>query len=265
MHLPIMHTLHLPFSRRFLPAFALPHRRLLAIASCAATTMSSPLVSPTLAAQESQRVPTGVISGSIYGQVSNPRGDFGANTGTGGGGGGTLLIRLDPSSIINLRTDLSFVTYGRSTRRIPLSGTGGLVKLDLTTTNNIASFVTGPQLLGPTGVFTPYAAALGGFSVFWTQSSVEGSSNDNQPFASTTNSSDAVLAYGGAAGLYIRVANGSRPIRLDLGARVLRHDNVKYLNNDRVADAFQNDRDPIPLRGRADFVTYQIGVHAILW
>ena len=230
-----------------------------------AIALTALLYGGTLAAQESPRVLTDRLSVGAYAQGSDPRGDFGKNTGTGWGAGGTAVLRLDPAAIINLRADLSFLTYGNSSRRIPLAGTGGLVKLDLKTSNNIASFVTGPQLLGPTGAIMPYVAALGGFSVFWTQSSVEGTSNDNEPFASTTNSSDAVLAYGGAAGLYIRVANGSRPVRIELGARILRHDNVSYLNDDRVRDAFENNRDPIPVRGRADFVTYHAGVSVVVW
>ncbi len=212
-----------------------------------------------------QRRPvTGRFSASGHLQVSEPRGEFGANTGNGYGLGGTALLRLDPAGLTNLRADLGFLTYASSTRRVPLAGTGGLVKLDLRTSSNIVSVVGGPQLLGPSGVFMPYASALGGFSVFWTESSVEGSQN-NAAFASTKNSSDVAAAYGGAAGAYIRVYNGERPVRLDLGARFLRHDNVKYLNDKRVQEAFTQNRDPIPVRGRADFVTYYLGANVILF
>jgi hypothetical protein len=207
--------------------------------------------------------PSGRGSIGIHLQVSEPKGEFGQNTGNGFGFGGYVLTRLDPNSIVNLRGDVSFLMYGSSTRRIPLSGTGGLIQLDLRTTSNIVSVVTGPQLLGPTGTFTPYATALGGFSVFWTSSSIEGSSNENDPFATTTNASDAVWAYGGAVGSYIRVSNGKNPVRIDLGARFLRHDDVRYLNADRVRDAYTNDRPPVPIRGRADFVTYYLGINAI--
>jgi hypothetical protein len=227
--------------------------------------LAGSLLGTALSAQEAPRVLTGRLAGSVYGQGSDPQGDFGKNTGAGWGGGGSLVLRLDPASIINLRADVSFLTYGNENRRIPLAGTGGLIQLNLRTSNNIVSVVTGPQLLGPTGPIMPYVSALGGFSVFWTESTVEGTQDVSTPFASTTNSNDAALAYGGAAGLYIRVATGSRPIRIDLGARVLRHDNVKYLTDDRVREAFENDRDPIPLRGRADFVTYYAGVNVILW
>lgn len=207
--------------------------------------------------------PSGRGSVGVHFQLSEPKGGFGQNTGHGFGVGGYVLIRLDPNSIANIRSDLSFLTYGSSTRRIPLSGTGGLIQLNLRTTSNIVSFVAGPQLLGPTGTFTPYATALGGFSVFWTASAIEGSNNEQDPFATTTNASDAAWAYGGAVGGYIRVRNGRNPVRIDLGARFLRHDDVRYLNADRVRDAYTNDRLPVPIRGRADFVTYYVGINAI--
>ena len=207
--------------------------------------------------------PSGRGSFGVHFQVSEPKGEFGQNTGTGFGVGAYALMRLDPSAITNLRADLSLLTYGSTTRRIPLSGTGGLVQLDLRTTSSIMSVVAGPQLLGPAGAFTPYATALGGFSVFWTGSEIEGSNNQNAPFATTTNSSDAVLAYGGAVGSYLRVSNGRHPVRIDLGARFLRHDDVRYLNADRVRQAYTIDRPPVPIRGRADFVTYYLGINAI--
>ena len=144
------------------------------------------------AANAQVRQPTGL--GNIFGnlQVTEPRGDFKQNTGNGFGLGAGLLLRIDPKAVINWRTELGVVSYGRSSRRIPLAGTGGLVKLDLETTSNIFTLVTGPQLLGPTGTIMPYVTALGGFSVFWTESSVEGTSNENEPFASTTNGACAI-------------------------------------------------------------------------
>lgn len=238
--------------------------RLLHVGVVATLMFAAPSMAPLSAQDGPPRVLTGVLSGSVYGQGSDPRGDFGKNTGTGWGGGATGILRIDESAILNLRADASFLTYANSRRRIDLAGTGGLVKLDLRTSSNIASLVVGPQLLGPSGPVMPYIAALGGFSVFWTQSSVEGTQSE-QPFASSTNSNDAALAYGGATGLYIRVANGSRPVRIELGARLLRHDNVKYLNDQRVKDAFDNNRDPIPVQGRADFITYHAGVNVVLW
>jgi hypothetical protein len=231
------------------------------LAAAAATLMS---FSADLLAQEAgpTRRPSGRGSIGVHLQVTEPKGDFAANTNNGFGLGGYILGALDDNKILNLRGDLSFVSYANNRRRIPLAGTGGLIQLDLRTTSNIATIVAGPQLLGPTGVFTPYATALGGFSVFWTESSVEGSQNTD-PFASTTNSSDAVWAYGGAVGGYFRVHNGNNPVRLDLGARFLRHDDVRYLTADRVKQAYETNTTPVPVRGRADFITYYLGVNII--
>ena len=228
------------------------------------------LVSGRAAAQDSprprandERVSSGLGAVGLHFQVTEPKGEFAANTNNGFGLGGYLIRALDSNKILNLRADFSFVSYANSRRRIPLAGTGGLVQLDLRTSSNIVSVVAGPQLLGPTGAFTPYATALGGFSVFWTESSVEGSQNTNTPFASTTNASDAVWAYGGAVGSYVRVTGGNFPVRLDLGARFLRHDDARYLTSDRVRQAFENDATPVPVRGRADFITYYLGANII--
>jgi hypothetical protein len=240
-------------------------RKRRAAVATAVVLLALPSVSSPVAAQNDGPPPTGRGSVGIHLQLSEPRGDFGRNTRNGFGAGAYALGRLDRHSILNWRGDVSFLNYANSRRRIPLAGTGGLVRLDLNTASNIVTVLTGPQLLGPTGTFTPYATALGGFSVFWTTSSVEGSNNDNQPFASTTNASDAVWAYGGAAGAYLRVRQGRTPVRLDFGARVLRHDDVRYLNDQRVRDAFNNDEPPVPIRGRADFITYYLGVNIIAW
>jgi len=207
--------------------------------------------------------PSGKGSLGIHLQVTEPKGEFAANTNNGFGIGGYVMRALDSNKIFNLRGDFSFVSYANSRRRIPLAGTGGLIQLDLRTSSNIVSVVAGPQLLGPTGTFTPYATALGGFSVFWTESTVEGSQNTNTPFASTTNSSDAVWAYGGAVGSYILLHKGTNPVRLDLGARFLRHDDARYLTSDRVRQAYDSNRPVDPVRGRADFITYYLGVNVI--
>ncbi|MEO7360239.1 MAG: hypothetical protein ABI120_07915 [Gemmatimonadaceae bacterium] len=225
------------------------------------------LLSGAAHAQGQQHVPTGVFLGGVAFAVSDPRGDFGKNTGNGYGIDVSGVWRLEEQGILNLRFEGSFLGYASSTRRVPFVGTGNLITLDLKTSSNIFTLVGGPQLLGTKGPFTPYITALGGFSYFGTTTSVEGSNNNsNDDFASTNNSSDASLAYGGGAGLVARVyKSGNTDVRLELGARYLRHDNAKYLNDQRVQEGFENNRDPIPIRGRADFMTYFVGITAVLW
>lgn len=239
-------------------------RTLLLVAALAASISAVPAtVRGQSDSSPSGRLPSGRGSVGVHLQVTEPRGEFGKNTDNGFGFGGYVLGALDQNKILNLRGDFSFVSYANDRRRIPFAGTGGLIQLDLKTSSNIASIVAGPQLLGPTGMFTPYATALGGFSVFWTESTIEGSQNNNTPFASTTNSSDAVWAYGGAVGAYVRLSNGRNPVRLDVGARFLRHDDVRYLTAERVKQAYNTNMPPVPVRGRADFVTYYAGVNVI--
>lgn len=229
----------------------------------AASLLAAPVPAGAQADVFSERPPSGRGSVAVHLQVTEPRGDFGRNTDNGFGVGGYILNAPDQNKILNLRGDFSFVSYVNDRRRIPLVGTGGLIRLDLRTSSNIASLVAGPQLLGPTGRFTPYATALGGFSVFWTESTVEGSQQSNTPFASTTNASDAVWAYGGAVGAYLRISGGRTPARVDIGARFLRHDDVRYLTADRITQAYNTNTTPVPVRGRADFITYYAGLNVI--
>ena len=44
---------------------------------------------------------------------------------------------------------------------------------------------TGPQIQFSTGPVSPYVSALRGFSVFWKQSTVEGTQQDNSPFSTS--------------------------------------------------------------------------------
>jgi opacity protein-like surface antigen len=215
----------------------------------------------TLLAQSSPP-PSGRISAGGAINVMQPRGEFDEATGFGGGLGGNVVFRLEETGILNFRADVSFMNNGNVRRRLPLSSTiGNLIQVDLNTSNNVGTFLVGPQLLGPNGAFSPYAAALVGFSGFWTTSSVEGSDN-TQSFASTTNSSDFAWAYGGTAGAYLRLRGGDRPLHLDLGVRLLRHDDVTYLTAREVREAIDAGRDPRPIRSRADYLTYFVGVQA---
>lgn len=235
-----------------------PTRPVLASALLLTIVSGSPLAS-----QSGQL--NGPVSAGAAINISQPRGVFDETTNIGWGLSGNVLFRLDPGAILNWRADAAFQNYGNVRQRVPLSNTvGNLIRVDLNTSNNIFSFLTGPQLLGPTGTVMPYVTALGGFSAFWTNSSIEGT-NEVQPFASTTNSSDFAWAYGGAVGAYVRVTNGERPIRLDLGLRYLRHDDVTYLTNGEVRAAIDESRDPRPIRSRVDFYTYFVGVQAVVF
>ena len=250
---------------RSLPSGGRRSRLMLALSLACATPLAAQISPPEIPAAKRPLTGRITIGGSF--DISEPRGEFKRNTPNGFGFGFSGLFAMDPKSIANIRADFGMVQYFSNTRRVPVQGLGGVFSLNLKTSSNIVSFVAGPQLLGTKGRFTPYAAALGGFSVFGTNSTLEDSrgSSSQEPIASATLSNDFVWTYGGAAGAYIRVYNGRNQVRLDLGARFLRHDQAKYLNEQAVKDAYDNDRDPVPFRGRADFATYRVGVNVIVF
>ncbi len=237
--------------------------RRVSMLAIAATLLASAVPVSAAQAQNDPSRYTGRVSGGVSLGLSQPTGAFDETTGNGFGGTINGLFALDQNSIFNWRAEFGFLNYGNVRQRVPLSPTlGNLIRVDLRTSNNIVSVLTGPQLLGPSGTVTPYATALGGFSAFWTESSVEGT-NNQVPFASTTNSSDFSWAYGGAVGAYIRLGSGQRPVYLDFGARLLRHDNVTYLTANEVRASVAEGRDAQAIRSRVDFYVYYLGVQAI--
>jgi hypothetical protein len=164
---------------------------------------------------------------------------------------------FDRDGIVGLRVEGGYLIYGSRTRRYPAFG--GLISVDVNTSNNIAFFGIGPQLMLPARVVRPYVAAAGGFAYFFTESSVEGSSN-NTPFAQTTNFSDGTWAATGAAGLYIPLGHTRTPIALDLGARYHWNGQASYLNESSIQDNGSGGVTITPIHSQANLVTWRLGV-----
>ncbi len=188
-----------------------------------------------------------------------PRGEFARNVDFGGGIGGSYLFGIDPDGIASLRADVGYVVYGSERYRTPLGGGPlGLVNVDVHTTNNIAIGGLGLQLAAPSGHIRPYATATAGFSYFFTESSVEGSSDDS-PFASSTNYHDGGFAWNGGAGVYIPVSHRRTVVSLDLGVRWLDNGKRDYLRDDGITFE-NNDVHLHPVRTEAKAVQFNLGV-----
>ncbi len=198
------------------------------------------------------------VGGHLY--YARPVGDFAECIDQGWGGAlhGALLI--GESGAVGLRFDAGFMSYGRETTRECLT-TSCLVLADITTSNNLAFVGVGPVLQVPSGPFRPYVVGQAGWTFLWTESQIEGSHNDNEPFASTRNYSDNTFSYGGTAGILIPISTRARtPVALDLGARYLRNGSVEYL---REGDIVINPGFPPTFdvqSSRADLVTYFVGI-----
>jgi opacity protein-like surface antigen len=198
--------------------------------------------------------------GGINGVIAQPTGEFDEYVNVGFGIGGNVRINLDPTGIAALRFDLGYVNYGRETREICFSDTGCLIRLDLTTTNNILFAQAGLQIGVPTGPVRPYVNGGVGYSYFFTQSTVEGSTGDQDPFAQTTNFDDGTFTWAGGGGLMIPLSSGRTPVSLDLGVRYHNNSEVDYVTEDGIEFTPGQPAQITAIRSAAHLITYQIGV-----
>lgn len=210
------------------------------------------LAAPSLSAQSRVAVPIGL-------QVGIPQGAFAENVELAGGLGGGVLVRM--AGALAFRADLGVMIYGSETRRVPLGGGAlGLINVDVTTTNTIFNGAIGAQLGMPGATVMPYLGGMIGFSSFTTTSSVEGSNSADEPFASSTNSSDATFAKIALAGLYIPVGKSGN-VKFDLGARYTWNgESVRYLTEGDITEDGSGNIVVSPRETRADLLTIVLGV-----
>lgn len=194
--------------------------------------------------------------------IASPQGEFKQYVGGAVGIGGNFLQALDDDGVVAVRAELNILTYGIRTVRQPLGGGAlGLISADVTTSNNILNGGIGLQLMVPRGTIRPYLDATLGFSQFWTQSSIAGSSSSNQDFASTQNFSDGGFSTAWGGGLYIPLNTTRSPIVLDIGAQVHKNADIQYLNKNSITITSTSAPPTItPIRSAADFITWRIGV-----
>lgn len=201
--------------------------------------------------------------GGLAFAVAQPTGQFRQYVNSGIGLNAHGMYRAGGSGIFALRIDGSFVQYGSETKRVMLSPTvGGRIRVDLTTSNNIAWFGVGPQLMVPRGPLRPYVNGAVGFSYFATQSSIEGIDDpEDRDLFQNTNMSDAALSYGGGAGLLVPVGHGKRSqVFIDVGARFHNNGRVRYLREGGIEDLPNGDIVLHPINSTANLWTYHIGV-----
>lgn len=199
----------------------------------------------------------GVSFGGLY---AAPRDEFRTFVDDGWGLGGGLLVKLDPAGVLALRVDANWISYGNTRTRVPLSETtGGLIDVDLNTTHNIFMAGVGLQLQAPVGPLRPYVGGTAGIGTFWTQTTVEGTDNDQQPFAQTTNQRDNTFAWSGVGGLTVPL-NREGTVLADVGVTYQANGEATYLPPGVVRDS---NNDPVtrePVRSRTDMLLYRVGV-----
>jgi hypothetical protein len=194
----------------------------------------------------------------VYGR---PTGDFSNYVNQGFGLDGFGRWKVDRRGVFSLGIEGGWLQYGRETIRAPLSSTVGRILVDVTTSNNILFLGAGPQLTVPSGPVRPYVSGSVGFSYFVTQSSVEGSSNDNTSFAETTNFDDFVFASTGGAGVYIPFGR-RREVGLDIGIRYHNGGEGRYLREGSIVDRPGTTPLINPIQSRTQLLSWRVGIVA---
>lgn len=188
-------------------------------------------------------------------QVGQARGQFADYVDYGGGGGAYLVVRPNRRGPFGVRLDLMYLNYGSQTHSYPL--VPGIV-VDVTTDNQIFQIALGPQLTIGQGALQAYGFGSVGGSFFTTTSGVEGTDQNNQSFASTTNHADATFSSEFGGGVLVRVSRGL-PLLLDIGARYLKNGRVTYVTKERVTIS-GNQLLVNPVDSEANLIVFHLGV-----
>lgn len=188
--------------------------------------------------------------------VAQPLGEFDDYIDVGGGLSAYFMRAFDPQGIAALRFDAGFLVYGNEKVRVhPFPR----ISADVTTSNNIVYAGVGPQFMLPNGKFRPYIAGSVGLSYFFTQSSIEGVDDTSEDLFNTTNYDDLTFAYTGAAGVYIPVKRGPRPISIDFGARYHGNGRARYLREGSIQDNPDNSITFTPIESNTNLITWHLG------
>jgi hypothetical protein len=196
----------------------------------------------------------------IGAQMGQPVGDFATQVDRAWGVGGSVRYHLPHATALGIRGDLAWLNYGNERKRVPLSPTINRVLVDMNTANDIVVIAAGPEVMIPRGPVRPYAFAVGGYSYFYTQSSVGDDNDEGQAFASSTNFSDGGLSASWGGGLRIPIALRSAEAALDAGARMTRNGTRSYLRRGDIVDQSDGSLLIMPRTTRADFWQYHIAL-----
>ena len=194
--------------------------------------------------------------------IAQPVGEFSDYVDVGGGLQGFFRVRLDPHGIMSLRVNGGFLNYGSETKRVCLSTTVGCrIQVDLTTSNNIFMLGAGPELAIPIGRVRLYGSATAGLGYFSTDSSVEGATGSQEPFASTNNFGDGGFAWTTGGGIEVEVARPKGvPIAVDFGISHHGNGRREYLTEGDITDLPDGSLRFDVKRSDADFVLWRLGV-----
>jgi hypothetical protein len=199
----------------------------------------------------------------IAAQLADPIGGFATNVDQAFGIGAAVRHHFRWFKPLGVRADVAILNYGNERQRVPVSPTLNRVLVDMTTSNNIAVFSGGPELMITRGPVRPYAHAFAGYSYFYTESSA-GNDYEGGAFARSTNFSDGGLALGWGTGVSIPFSIRSAQVAIDAGARRTTNGGRSYLRRGDIQDQPDGSLQFTSRTTDADFWQFHLGASIAL-
>lgn len=220
------------------------------------------LLAPCSASGQEAAAPSPEISAHIgfSGELASPVGEFADFVDS--GAGFRLFGSLDLlGDVLSLRSDLSMVQYGQSSRFVPLFPGIRAIGVEVETQNTITHFSVGPQVTAPLGGVHPFVRGSVGISYFATRSEAR-LREEGDPLLTKTNFDDATLAWTVGGGVWILLAGGETPLLLLVESDYVRNGRVTYLREGDLQEGRETDGDGEvdPVRSDGNLVSLRLGI-----
>ncbi|MEQ8525078.1 hypothetical protein [Gracilimonas sp.] len=215
-----------------------------------------------------------IIEGNL--QLANPQGEYKESIDRVGFGVNLNAFYRFKNTPLSTGLDFNFMNFGVDSREEPISSNIPDLRVRVENSYNLFQLFVKGKIQPPSGFLRPYAEGLFGFNYFFTETTIsERNNSSSDPIASDTNFDDAALAWGGGAGVMIRIADNrnkepkisedgnemisSKTTYINLGIRYLSGKEAEYLkegsiqvNNGRVTyETF---------RSKTDMIIFQLGL-----
>ena len=183
-------------------------------------------------------------------------GDFGDRVGTSPGAGLDFTSRIGRTPIA-VGAELSYLQYGKETRRLSLVPAVPEVLTDVNTTNHLLQTHALVRVQPETGRVRPYVEGLLGFRYVFTRTSF---TNPDEGSHGSTLLGDLAPSAGAGGGVTVELVSGrDARLNLDLGLRYFTGDDVEYLTKGAI-ERHDGGVTLEPTRSAIDLVSLHVGI-----
>ena len=214
--------------------------------------------------EEPDRIRDRIFAGVTFGGALAV-GEFSDFVHLAGGAAVDLVFHLDDRRVWSLRTDVTFLEYGRQSRveQVSLPVIGNL-DFTVTTTNQILAAQIGPQFTLPGSSVRPYFFGTGGFSNFRTSSGTEAPEHDaltaDGPGPTETHFSKYTWSSTVGGGALFRIHEGNHPVLIDVSAAYLANGRVRYLTKSGIQEPADGTLEISPIKSQTNLILLRLGV-----